>query len=137
MVLIQYGINDAHIDGEQPEGPSRIPIDAYRENLLAMIGAFQSDETLVVLMTPNQLGPPEPEWQNDRLSRYAEVVRELAKANQAPLVDIWKELPASESARYLLDGVHPNDAGHARVSEAILRTLLPLLQAEDRRTPEK
>ena len=132
IVLIQYGINDAYIDGDDPEGPSRIPLQQFEQNLRFMITEIHKNNVIPVLMTPNQLGVPEPAWRNDRLSLYAKRMRQLAVSADLPLIDLWHALPRDKAGDYLLDGVHPNDAGHQQVADTIAESLAALLAPDSK-----
>jgi len=89
----------------------------------------------VIAMTPNPLGPRFEEWRHARLAAYARAVREVAKAREAPLVDVWEMMerlasqPGSDIGELLLDGMHPNDAGHQRVAAGLAREIARLESA--------
>lgn len=62
------------------------------------------------------------------LKRYVEAVREVAEFYSVPVVDLFAESgiqPRVDILRemYMPDGLHPNDAGNARIAECLLRTL--------------
>ena len=78
-------------------------------------------EVSVILMTPNRLSPSTDAWREERLARYAEAVRGVAKEKRTQLVDVWQAWSDHESkggsrADFLLDSAHPNDEGHALVA---------------------
>ena len=50
------------------------------------------------------------------LARYNETVRNLARELAVPLVDIHAAFAAKNPDVLLLDGMHPNDAGHQLVA---------------------
>lgn len=58
-------------------------------------------------------------------------MRDLARAHQLPLVDIYaRYLACAHGAgpgmdALLLDGLHPNAAGHRLVADALLALLVP------------
>lgn len=118
LVIIGFGTNDAHIDGDDPEGQSRIPIADYKVNLTFMIKKFQKDGIKVILLAPSPLGDLFPDYQNDRLMLYVNTVRALSRTYQTGLVDNFKlftEYPKHTGRPMddlLLDGIHPNDLGH-------------------------
>jgi len=139
IVLIQFGINDSWVDTDNECGESRIPIQRYKKNLLYMTKELHARGIDVVLMTPNALGERYETWRYERLERYAEALREVARETNAALIDIWGmyEAYATQPGRsiddLLLDGMHPNDEGHRMLALRITETLQELLdQAESR-----
>lgn len=125
IVVIQFGINDSYVDRGGEESSSRITLDDYRRNLTYFVQTLHEQEVQVVLMTPNQFGASLEPWRQERLSRYVQAMREVADQTQTPLVDIWAMYDGFEAATgvsvdaLLLDGVHPNDFGHALVAERL------------------
>ncbi len=125
VVIIQFGINDSYVDEGDQAGSSRIPLKQYRENLRFMIRTLDSVGAQVFLMTPNAFGSQKEAWRHERLARYADACRDVAGEEFANLIDIYQffldygegRLVARDSL--LLDGVHPNDAGHGHIARMI------------------
>lgn len=130
-ILVQFGINDSWVDSGNPGDPPRISLDAYRRNLVEIVHRFRHDGSQVLLMTPNRYRSEVPQWRLDGLAKYAETVRDVARETNTPIVDVWKAYEAlgSEADRLLLDGAHPNDDGHALVTQLVYDKLKPLLRA--------
>jgi len=151
IVVIQFGINDAAVDvwKDPPATESRVSIDRYVENLTHFVQTLNASQTRVVLMTPNPLRwtpkmkklygkppyqPDQPTGFNILLTQYVQKVREVAKSNDVPLVDVnrlFEEYGQQEGqsvSDLLLDGVHPNDAGHRLVADHLMKQLLKLPQ---------
>lgn len=132
LVVVQFGINDSWVDGGGPDGASRIPLADYRRNLEAIVSTLRGDGATVLVMTPNPLGARHEGWRTERLGRYAEAAREIAKGLDVPLVDIRASMERLASERggeiddWLIDGSHPNDDGHALVAEALCRSIVAL-----------
>lgn len=147
VVVIQFGINDAAIDvwKRPPATKSRVALDDYRANLRSFVRILRNDGTTVILMTPNPLRwnkkmremygkpPYDPEAENGLeapLLPYVATLRELADEEKIPLIDVHRlfhdygKVEGQLIDDLLLDGVHPNAAGHRLVAEA----LLPVLQ---------
>lgn len=62
------------------------------------------------------------------LRRYVQAIREVAEFYGVPVVDLFAESglqPRVELHRvmYVPDGLHPNDAGHVKIAECLLRKL--------------
>jgi lysophospholipase L1-like esterase len=134
LVIIGFGTNDAHIDGSDPEGPSRIPLIDYKNNLELMINTLQAKEVKLILMAPNGLRGKYPAYQNERLKQYVAVVKGLSKKYQTGIVDNFKLFSdyqvdgISSPDDLLLDGVHPNDRGHALMADKICQEILRIIR---------
>ncbi|NNM25630.1 MAG: hypothetical protein HKO59_06525 [Phycisphaerales bacterium] len=138
LVVIQFGINDAMVDVNDGMTEPRVPMARFKGNLLRMVQTLSERETPIVLMTPNPMRwtsrlvtlyghPPydvDTHWGLDAvLAGYAQTIRNIAERRRVPLVDVhaafhaYDEKPGQEIRELLPDGVHPNDAGHALVTE--------------------
>ncbi|RAJ93111.1 lysophospholipase L1-like esterase [Larkinella arboricola] len=123
LTIIGFGINDAHIDKDGPNGPSRIPLEKYRENLSYMIESLQKQGSKIILTVPNPLGQKYPAYQNERLQGYVNTIREFARKYRTGLVDNNQAFRAYQTRTgvsfdsLMLDGVHPNDKGHELIAE--------------------
>lgn len=149
VVVIQFGINDAAVDvwKTPPADGPRVAPDAYEANLRWIIGEVRTHGAKPVLMTTNPLrwtakmkqmygrAPYLPDevdgFDRPMLARYNETIRRLSAELSVPLVDVRAAYEAREKAgepadAFLLDGVHPNDRGHALVAEL----LLPILREQ-------
>lgn len=155
VVVMQFGINDAAVDvwKDPPNTGPRVSRDEYRSNLRAMIEEAHEAGADVILMTPNPLrwqekmrqrygkppyDPDDPEgFEKPFFRGHVEAMRSLAEAMDIPLVDIHalylerETRTGSPPDELLLDGVHPNDAGHALVAEALLPELRLALKNRD------
>lgn len=144
VVVINFGINDAAVDvwKNPPATGPRIALADYRKNLRSLVKAVQDQGGKVILVTPNPVcwtfslrerygrPPYQPEaadgFDAPVLESYRVAMRELATELKIPLLDlpeVWHaHLAASggEVDSLLLDGMHPNDAGHAVTAEALL-----------------
>jgi lysophospholipase L1-like esterase len=137
VVIIGFGTNDAHIDEASPEGASRIPLADYKRNLEFMIHKLRAKEIKVILLAPNGLKGKYPEYQNDRLKQYVAVVNELSKKYQTGLVnnfDLFSSykvdgIPSADDL--LLDGVHPNEKGHALIADKICKEIIKIAMVEN------
>lgn len=145
-VIVQFGINDSAIDvwRDPPAREPRISRARYRENLRYFLKELAARDIHAVLMTPNPMRwaaktrelydkPPydrnDPDGFNVLLRDYAKAVREVAAEAGVPLVDVYAVFQAYDAVEgqsmdeLLLDGMHPNDKGHAMVAELLGATL--------------
>ncbi len=144
IVVMQFGINDAAVDvwKKPPATEARVPLAEFESNLRGMIEQARAQGAKIILMTTNPLAwtdklkelycrapyrPDDPDgFDVPVLSRYNEVVRQLAKELSVPLVDVHAAYP-SYAAKHntsvdqlLLDGMHPKDQGHQLVTELLV-----------------
>lgn len=144
IVVMQFGINDSAVDvwKNPPATEPRISLTEFRDNLTAMIASARKQNARVILMTTNPLRwttrlkelygkPPFPVDQSDGLESpflvaYNATVRKLAEEHNLPLVDVHKAYVQFAAERnvsvddLLLDGMHPNDAGHQVITEQLV-----------------
>lgn len=142
FVTISFGINDSAVDVNKGSATPRVTLREYQENILWMVDRLQSRGIRPIIMTPNPVGwtdelkslydkapyrPDEPNGWNVHLTDYALAVRQFAKDRNLPLIDTY-QLFQSYAARpgkclndLLIDGMHPNDAGHAIIAGQLLQ----------------
>jgi hypothetical protein len=60
-------------------------------------------------------------------SQMNQIVRDLARKENVPLIDLDKELP--KTSTYLYDMIHLNDVGSEYQAQIVSRELLPILCA--------
>jgi lysophospholipase L1-like esterase len=146
LVIIQFGINDASVDvwKDPPATASRVSKKDYEANLRELVHKVRAQGGKVVLMTPNPMRwvplmkkmygkppykPDDPDGFNIILRDYAEIVRQIAKSEKVPLVDVYAayeqyaKKPGQTMDSLLLDGVHPNDDGHKLVADMLIETI--------------
>lgn len=146
VVVIQFGINDSAVDvwKTPPAETPRVSLVTYSENLRHFVRTLKAKHVEVVLMTPNPLrwteklrklygrppyDPKASDGFNVLLRKYAQTVREIAKAENTPLVDVYKifEDYATKDRHtvedLLLDGMHPNAAGHQLIADKLLAVM--------------
>jgi lysophospholipase L1-like esterase len=146
IVVIQFGINDSAVDvwRNPPATQSRVPLDAYTRNIESFVKTLAGHGAKAILMTPNPCRwTPElkrlydkPPYRTDdvdgwnvTLADYAQAVREVAEASGTPLVDVYAAFQnyarreGQDMNDLLLDGMHPNDSGHAIIAEMLIKTI--------------
>jgi sialidase-1 len=150
VVVIGFGINDAAVDvwKKPPATGARVPLAEYRDNLRTIAMKAREAGAKVIFLSPNPLRwtsllrdlygkPPydpdaETGFDSPLLESYREAMRELAAELSVPLLDVpqvWSAALAERGGKIdslLLDGMHPNDAGH----EATAAALLPVVRGE-------
>lgn len=141
VVVIQFGINDAAVDvwKQPPATEPRVPLTEYEQNLRWMITRLREQQVKPVLMTTNPTRwtsklrdlygrpPYRPEdadgFDAPVLASYNEAVRKLAAELTVPLVDVHGAFTAKNADNLLLDGMHPNDAGHQLIADLLVPIL--------------
>lgn len=139
VVILQFGINDSTVDvwKTPPAKAARVTVTRFRENLTYFVESLRGKGARVVLMTFNPLAwtekmtamygkapyePGEPMGFNAGREPYLQVIREVARAQRVPLVDVdvafreYAAKPGQSLNDLLLDGVHPNTRGHEVVT---------------------
>jgi len=140
LVIIQFGINDAAADvwKKPPSAQPRVALKTYAANLRFFVKSIRAAEAEPILMTPNPLrwtpklkqlygkppyNPDDANGFNLLLQDYAAAVRAIAKEEQVPLIDIDRAMKAKIDD-LLLDGMHPNAAGHRLIADRLLPAVL-------------
>lgn len=149
--IIQFGINDAAIDvwKTPPATTPRVDLKQYEENLEHFVTVLKAQGSQIILMTPNPLRwvpqmlelygqapyqPLDEDGLNVILTDYAETLRNVAQRHNVPLVDVYQAFEdygdqAGQSVNdLLLDGLHPNDAGHQLIGQLLNAELQDLLK---------
>ena len=144
IVTILFGINDSAVDVWKGASQPRVPLAEYRANLLELIRRIRGSGATPILLTPNPVcwtpqllklygtppyEPQNPDGWNVLLRQYAQTVREIAAQEKTPLVDVdrlfraYSTEPNHRLGDLLSDGMHPNDAGHRLIGDAIWSVL--------------
>ncbi len=147
LVIIQFGLNDSCIDLWDGKDHPRISLETYTANLRYFVETLLEEDCDVILMTANPMRWTEPllklyghapydvkdPWGFNLTNRkYADAVRALAADLDVPLVDVYQGFydyggVAGQAAEdLLLDGMHPNDRGHAMIAKWLLEAMAKL-----------
>jgi|GEM_PF-252612 len=150
VVIIQFGINDSFVDVDKGAHDPRVAIKDFEENIHYFATTLRNAGIEPILVTPNPLywkgafkqrfgkAPYDPQ---DRYgfnlfnARYAASIRQIAADRALRLVDIYQHyVDHDKAARHsaenlLLDGMHPNDEGHA-VAATLLAEAISSLRKE-------
>lgn len=140
IVILMIGINDgAYVDpGPKARTEPRVPLPRFRENIRTIVGRLRAAGSAVLLLTPNPIsrryiystfgyygsheitGTQQP---------YVDALLEAGRALRVPVVDVFAEWRSEgDLDQYLVDGVHPNAAGHRKIAERLLPDLRRLIQ---------
>ncbi|MBQ7485104.1 MAG: SGNH/GDSL hydrolase family protein [Oscillospiraceae bacterium] len=132
LVLVFGGTNDfGHGDAPLGEMSDRTPYTFYGalHTLYGSLIKKYPDAVIVVLTPLHRLQEDDPATNAFRkgyvpLKRFVEAIREVAEYYALPVLDLHAssglqpKVPAIRE-RYVPDGLHPNDAGHAILAERI------------------
>ncbi len=124
----------------QTEDRPRKALDAYRRNLLTLIGIARQHEVALIFMTqPHSWNSEDPQaknwhWMNcqngvryredfmaEALKSYNDVTRDVAKSQGIQLIDLAEQMPASLD--FVYDDVHFNQKGSDTMAESIAQTI--------------
>ena len=141
LVIIQFGLNDSAVDS--PGGQSRIPLSEFISNMTYFTQTLKTQGSKVILMTTNAMSwtsttisyayppyvPGDPWGLNAVVVFYNQAVRDIAIAEDVPLVDVYQmyvdydAVPAQDFNDLLDDGVHPNTAGHRLTTDGLIEVI--------------
>jgi lysophospholipase L1-like esterase len=150
LVIIQFGLNDSVIELPGGQTEPRVAQAEYEQNLDYFVRSLRMQDAHVILMTQNPVlwtdkikeeyakppYNPDDRWGFNVLNaQYAESVREIARAHDLPLIDVYQlsldydRIPGQSADALLTDGVHPSDEAHRliadRLTEQIVRIINP------------
>lgn len=117
LVIIQFAINDAF---------SGYTVAEFRENIIAMVSKIQNETSAEILLVTS--GAMDD---NDRklVGRYYDALQDIAHIQTIPIAPVhehWeREMKKGITFESLVqaDGVHPTEAGHRLMAEAILNAI--------------
>ncbi|WP_026369157.1 SGNH/GDSL hydrolase family protein [Kallotenue papyrolyticum] len=120
------GINDVWRSfGANPH--AAVPLPEYEANLRSLLGSARERGARLILMTPYMIEPERSVPMRRQMDWYGAVVRRLAAAMEAVLVDTQAAFDAvlrhTPPEAWATDQIHPNRAGHAVIALAWLRAV--------------
>lgn len=154
IVVVQFGINDSTVDvwKTPPATEPRVSLDDYSKNLLSIIHALKAQGATAILMTPNPLRwmsaeyvrlygrrpyeVTDPMGFNVTIRPYVQALRDIATAEQTSMVDIHRHYieygatPGRKMEELMIDGCHPNAAGHRLAAGFLLNTIKSMPHAK-------
>ena len=137
IVIIQVGVNDSSTDTLPGDESVSLPIQIYEQNLkniiekikplsskIIFIGLSACDETRT---TPVSWG--DFHYTNGAIKNYENKMKDIAVAYTCDFIPVFDAFieELNNGKDFLPDGLHPNNDGHAFMSEIIMKELAPLL----------
>lgn len=124
-VAVMIGTNDVWRQFDVPRiSEQAVPIAEYERNLAELVTATRPRVKGLVLMTPFYLEPNRSDPMRAQMDRYGAVVKRLAAAHGALLVDTQaafdRLMQHAYPAEVAWDRVHPNHIGTAVLTRAFL-----------------
>ena len=116
VFILELGINDAF---------NGIPLEQTRANLQLIIDQVKARNTnasILIVGIQFPIAAPESEY----AAAFVKMFGELAVKNQAALLPNLLEGVMGDPKLNLLDGIHPNAAGHKILAENVWRVLEPI-----------
>jgi lysophospholipase L1-like esterase len=125
---INIGINDVWRQFDLPRQTQvHVNLEEYANTLEALVAKTRPMVKGLVLMTPHYIEPNRKDAMRARMDQYGGVVKRLAKAYDAVLVDTQAAFDAMlkhvHPNALAWDRVHPNQAGHMILARAFLKAV--------------
>lgn len=133
IVLIGFGLNDS---GLYAPGVPQTPPARFREALTRMAQRVRGRSATPVLLAPNPVDAERARTngaQTKSWGKYDRIVRQVAMAEETPLVDL--KAAFGDDLSLLADGIHPTAEGYARIAVAVEATLEEVEPASRHRSP--
>jgi len=128
-LIVAFGINDSWQDKGRGT-PSRISLDRFQQCLSSFVKSIDSIGGRTIILGPNPAGICYAGFHARRLERYRRASRKVARRTGARWLDISSVFRREFKYRrqplesLLLDGMHPNDQGHALMAEKLLDAMV-------------
>ena len=127
-VACMIGTNDVWRQFDVPRMPEQgVPLAEYEQNLAGLVAKTRPLVKGLVLMTPFYLEPHKGDAMRAQMDRYGQVVKKLAAAHDAILVDTQSAfdriMEHTYPAAIAWDRVHPNHIGTAVLARAFLHAV--------------
>jgi len=130
FVFVFGGTNDyGHGDAPMGDIEDKIP-DTFCgaiNNLVDELLKFYKSEQIVFILPlyrlneDNPYGEPGQTLPGAPLNSYRESIIKVLKIRNIEILDIKDEIGKAENNPLLFDGLHPNDLGHKRIAELIVK----------------
>ncbi len=130
IIVFAVGVNDTQF--VISNNACRTSLSQFEENIKDLIikaQLFSSKVVFVGLEMVDESRTTPIEWsedkhyRNDLIEQYDQKLKEVCKEKQVYLIDIRNELKKLNYPELMEDGLHPNSAGHQKISEIIINYL--------------
>lgn len=133
LVIINVGINDVLQSFQTPTQarPNLPSPQEYRQNLAAMVQATQARGISVVLLSPTLIYENLSSQENQRLTQYISMMREVSNQYRCQYIDLnvafrhvittYQRYGGQAQNLLTRDGIHPNIAGHQIIAYTLLK----------------
>lgn len=137
IVMIQIGVNDSSIDSLPGDESAGLPIEKYEQNLKAIIERVKPLSSKIIFIgssacdesrtTPVSWG--EFHYTNEAIKNYENKMSVIAAEYNCEFIPVFDAFieELNKGKELLTDGLHPNNEGHAFMSEVIMKKLVHLL----------
>lgn len=121
-LIIALGVNDS----------VRISLKEFQENLIQLIKLAKKYTQKIIFVGPapvdqSKTDPapwaPELSYQTNLVKQYNTAMKQLAEQENLTFVDLFNDLPP-EYIQTLVDGLHPNAAGHKMIYDVVKYSLM-------------
>ncbi|MFA5945338.1 MAG: GDSL-type esterase/lipase family protein [Patescibacteria group bacterium] len=130
-VVFAIGTNDSQFIFATQE--NKTPQEKFTANISTLITKARkyTDKIIFVGLSPvddAKVNPipwsPEKAYINEHVTKFDALIQGVCKDESISFVDVLPVLSSGDFTHLLKDGVHPNDAGHAMLFEAVREALV-------------
>ena len=131
IFIVQNGSNDAMY--LKREKRNQISPEEFRSNMAKLVEAAQKFSGKIVFLGIKAVDEkrlnPIPWYKNGSyfnryLAQYNKILQQVCRQAEIPFIDLSVELPADFAIKNMVDGVHPNTAGHKLIWEIVKKFLV-------------
>jgi Lysophospholipase L1 and related esterases len=130
-VTVLFGANDSSFH-------KGIPVTRFARNLESIARAISPQKTIFITPSPVIDTRQTGKRTNERVSLYAETVRECARLLDIPLIDLYQEMAGTGNYESMLleDGLHFSDKGYDFLADLMTGKLKNMYQQKIGPFPE-
>lgn len=138
VIIIQIGVNDSSSDNEEVDESVRVSVHDYESNLREIIKRTKQLSSNIIFVglsacdesktTPVSWG--EYYYTNKAIKDYENVMKFIAREHNLAFIPVFDEFKSAIDGGedFLLDGLHPNNAGHQFIANLVRPKLEELLK---------
>lgn len=131
IFILSVGANDARADS--PTGQPRISLASYRQNIEKIVQLFLRYSSQVLLIGFTAVDEKAIVQRgvfhtNERLKQFDTALTEIARDHDVTKVDLLDKMLKEDYAHWLVDGLHPDEHGHAWVHDQVKPHVLKALR---------